>query len=90
MKTPITATTPDDIRRNLAAFLNGRTSTEVGPDVDIFAAGMVSSLFALELVVHIENAFNVTVGGPDLKLDNFRTIDAMTALVVRLARNAGD
>ncbi|ONI91077.1 methoxymalonate biosynthesis protein [Saccharothrix sp. ALI-22-I] len=73
----------DDVRRNLLEFLKQRAKAEVEPDFDLFAGGLVSSLFALELVVHLENAFGVTVGGEDLKIDNFRTVDAMTALVVR-------
>jgi methoxymalonate biosynthesis acyl carrier protein len=47
-------------------------------------------LFALELVVHLENAFGVEVAGPELKLDNFRTVDAMTALVGRLSGSSDD
>jgi methoxymalonate biosynthesis acyl carrier protein len=60
----------------------------VAADVDLFGSGLVSSLFALQLVVHLEQAFGVEVAGPDLTLDNFRTVDAMTALVLRL--RAGD
>jgi methoxymalonate biosynthesis acyl carrier protein len=80
---------PDAVRQNLMEFLERRTRTAIGPDVDLFGAGLVSSLFALELVVHLENAFGVEVAGPELKLDNFRTVEAMTALVGRLRGAAG-
>jgi methoxymalonate biosynthesis acyl carrier protein len=77
---------PDDVvRQNLLNFLERRTKAAIGVDVDLFGAGLVSSLFALELVVHLENAFGVEVAGPELKLDNFRTVEAMTALVRRLS-----
>lgn len=74
----------DAVRRDLMSFLEQRTKRAVAADVDLFAAGLVSSLFALELVMHLEQSFGVTVAGPDLTLDNFRTVEAMTALVLRL------
>lgn len=77
-------TTTDAVRANLAEFVRKQTKTEVAADLDLFGSGLVSSLFALQLVVHVETAFGVAVAGPDLKLDNFRTIDAIAALVQRL------
>jgi methoxymalonate biosynthesis acyl carrier protein len=74
----------DEVRQNLVEFLEQRTRKRIPFDVDLFAAGLVSSLFALQLVVHVESTFGVTVTGPDLRLDNFRTVDAITALVLRL------
>jgi methoxymalonate biosynthesis acyl carrier protein len=38
----------------------------------------------MQLVVHLESTYEISVIGPDLKLDNFRTIQAMTSLVLRL------
>jgi methoxymalonate biosynthesis acyl carrier protein len=74
----------ETVARNLTEFLERRTRAAVAADADLFASGLLSSLFALELVVHLENAFGVEVAGPELKLDNFRTVTAMTALVARL------
>ncbi|MGW5052569.1 acyl carrier protein [Actinokineospora sp. NPDC004072] len=84
MSTTEQVATPEQIRANLAEFVEKQTRQAVTTDVDLFASGMVSSLFALQLVVHVESAFGVAVGGPDLKLDNFRTIDTITELVLRL------
>ena len=81
--------TDQAVARNLTEFLERRTRREIAEDVDLFRSGLLSSLFALELVVHVESAFGVTIAGPELKLDNFRTVAAMTALVSRL-RKAGD
>ncbi|HJQ03422.1 MAG TPA: phosphopantetheine-binding protein [Jatrophihabitans sp.] len=92
----MTASTPalqergDAVRRNLMSFLEQRTKHAIAADVDLFATGLVSSLFALELVIHLEQSFGVTVAGPDLTLDNFRTVDAMTALVLRLGGDDGE
>jgi methoxymalonate biosynthesis acyl carrier protein len=84
VSTSTTEQSAQPIRENLLAFLAQRTKRSWEPDADLFASGVVSSLFALELVVHVESAFGVTIDGPDLKLDNFRTVDAMTELVLRL------
>lgn len=81
MTSPSTGT----VRTELTAFLEQRTKVPIAGDVDLFAGGLVSSLFALELVTFLEGSFGVVVAGPDLKLDNFRTVDAMTALVERLS-----
>lgn len=72
------------IRETLTAFLEQRTRAAVTADLDLFDTGLVTSLFAMELLVHVERSFGVQVGGSDLKLDNFRSVDAMTALVLRL------
>jgi methoxymalonate biosynthesis acyl carrier protein len=72
------------IRANLLAFLERKTRQQVGTGTDLFKSGLVSSMFALELVVHVESEFGITIEGPDLTLDNFRTVDAMTELVLRL------
>ena len=37
----------------------------------------------MELVAFVEKEFGIKVGDEDLKLDNFRSIDAMTKLVMR-------
>lgn len=84
MSTTEQVATPEEIRANLTDFVARQTKQAVTADVDLFGSGLVSSLFALQLVVHVETAFGVAVGGPDLRLDNFRTIDTITDLVLRL------
>ena len=79
---------PVDLEGDILAFVQGRTRARLTPEVDLFASGLVSSLFAMELLVYLEQTYGVSVEGPDLKLDNFRTVDAMAALVLRL-RGAG-
>ncbi|GAA2327241.1 MULTISPECIES: acyl carrier protein [Streptomyces] len=78
--------TAEGVAAELQKFLRERTKTDWEPDTDLFASGSVSSMFAMELVVHVEQTFGVAIAGPDLKIDNFRTVNAMTALVLRLAR----
>ncbi|MGV9878584.1 acyl carrier protein [Streptomyces sp. NPDC003006] len=87
MSEPTTARqiSAEEVRAELKRFLEERTKTDWAADTDLFATGGVSSLFAMELVVHVEKTFDVAVEGPDLRIDNFRTVNAMTELVLRLA-----
>ncbi|MBV9788207.1 MAG: acyl carrier protein [Chloroflexi bacterium] len=54
---------------------------EIADDQDIFALGFVNSLFAMQLVMFVENEFGVTVEDNDLDIDNFRSINAIANLV---------
>jgi methoxymalonate biosynthesis acyl carrier protein len=81
--------TADAIGTALQSFLTGRIKTEVALDQDLFKTGLVSSMFAMELVVHLEESYGIAIIGPELKLDNFRTVQAMTALVLWLRAGIG-
>lgn len=50
-------------------------------DTDIFKGGLVNSLFAMQLITFLEKEFAITIENEDLKLDNFRTINAMAVLI---------
>jgi methoxymalonate biosynthesis acyl carrier protein len=84
---PVTA---QEIADSLLAFLAERIKTEVAPDQDLFKSGLVSSMFAMQLVVQLEESYDIAIIGPELKLDNFRTVQAMTALVLRLLSAEGE
>lgn len=74
------------IETKLLSFLETRLKTTVEPDQDLFARGLVASMFAMELVVQLEQFFGVAIIGTDLQLDNFRSVAVMTELVLRLQR----
>ena len=84
MTTSTEQPTDQSVQSQLLDFLSARTKTTVTPELDLFASGLVSSLFAMELVVFVESTFDVTVGPDDLQLATFRTVDSITALVHRL------
>ncbi|MYX57655.1 hypothetical protein GTZ89_18745 [Streptomyces sp. SID8382] len=44
----------------------------------------------MEIVVHLEKTYGVSVRGKDLRLDNFRTVRSMATLVRRLQGATGD
>ncbi|SDM25243.1 acyl carrier protein [Allokutzneria albata] len=74
----------DNARAELRQFIVGKfPKIELADDQDIFALGFVNSLFAMELVMFIEKTFSVRIPNDELKLDNFRSIDAMTDLIAR-------
>lgn len=52
---------------------------------DIFELGLVNSLFTMQLVLFVEQEFDFEVEGDDLDIANFRTINAIVALVERNA-----
>ncbi|TWP46668.1 acyl carrier protein [Lentzea tibetensis] len=72
------------VEETLLGFLEVKTKAKVGLDQDLFASGLVTSMFAMQLVVHLESEYGVAIVGSDLKLDNFRTVTTMAALVRRL------
>jgi methoxymalonate biosynthesis acyl carrier protein len=70
----------DRIRSFLSQHLGGRS---LGDSDDIFASGFVNSLFAMQIVLFLEKEFKVTLESDDLELPNFRTIEAMSSLILR-------
>ena len=72
-----------DIKSTIRTFLQKR----IGQDVsfndgdDIFQLGLVNSLFALELVVFLENTFDIAVENSDLNLNNFSTVDNLEGFI---------
>jgi methoxymalonate biosynthesis acyl carrier protein len=56
---------------------------QLADDEDIFSLGFVNSLFAMQLVLFLEQTFDIVVDNEDLDLDNFRTIHSLSDLVDR-------
>ncbi|MEE8522452.1 MAG: phosphopantetheine-binding protein [Thermoanaerobaculia bacterium] len=67
------------IRQFVAKFLRGH---QLEDGEDFFRLGF-NSLFALQLVQFVEKEFAITIDDDDLDIDNFRTVDAVAALVER-------
>lgn len=75
----------DTTRAQLREFVERRfAGIELTDDLDIFSLGLANSLFSMELVLFLEQLIGTQVPSEELSLDNFRTIDAMTALACRL------
>ena len=52
-------------------------------DDDLFATGIVNSLFAVQLMTFVEKVFAIEVGVEDLDIANFKSLNATTAFVLR-------
>ena len=74
----MTNTYKEKIRQFLAQYIRHQ---EINDDDDIFQKGFVNSLFAMQLVLYVESEFHIRVENEDLKLDNFRSIDAIAGLI---------
>ena len=72
-------------KEKLRAFLARHISRAIADDDQIFAAGFVNSLFAMQLVLFLEKNFKIAIGNEDLELKNFESINAMAELVGRKA-----
>jgi methoxymalonate biosynthesis acyl carrier protein len=64
-------------------------SADLTPETDIFAAGFVNSLFAMQLVTLVEREFKIEIANDDLDLANFRSIVAIGNFVHR-KKSTGD
>lgn len=50
-------------------------------DDDIFELGFVDSMFALQLVVFIEEYFKIELDDDDLNIDNFRSVRSIQKFI---------
>lgn len=74
----------DDQRATIRAFvtrhLDGVRFTD---EQDLFAAGYVNSLFAVQIVMFVEGTLGVPVAGEDLDISNFTSVDRIDGFVTR-------
>lgn len=58
-------------------------------ETDIFEGGLVNSLFAMQLITFLEKEFAISIENTDLKLENFRTINAMDNFIEKKGLKVG-
>lgn len=76
---------PDRIR----AFVSDHLQAVAFADTDdLFGDGLVNSLFAMQLVLFLEQEFSIEVTNDDLDLDNFRSVAAMAGFIARKTATA--
>ena len=70
------------IKEDIRAFLGKHIQNyDLKNDEDIFSLGVVNSLFAMQLVLFVEQSYQITIENEDLDIDNFRTINALSSLI---------
>jgi methoxymalonate biosynthesis acyl carrier protein len=72
---------PQDIIRDY--IMENVNLQDINDDFDIFEAGLVNSLFAIELMTFLEKAFNIKVTMDDLDMENFKTVNSTGRFVQR-------
>jgi methoxymalonate biosynthesis acyl carrier protein len=70
----------ETVKRFIMSSIN---IAQLGDDDDLFESGIVNSLFAVQLMTFIEKNFAIEVGMDDLDIENFKSLNATTAFVVR-------
>jgi methoxymalonate biosynthesis acyl carrier protein len=55
----------------------------LGDDDDLFESGIVNSLFAVQWMTFIEKKFKIEIGVDDLDIQNFKSVNAATAFVMK-------
>jgi acyl carrier protein len=79
----------DETKAKIAAFFaRFFKNHEVREDDDVFALGLMNSLFAIQLVSFVEKQFKVTIENDDLDIKNFRSINSVADLVQRKTASA--
>ena len=64
---------------------------DICPEVDfeketkLISDGILASFYILSIVAELGDEFDITIGPKDLIAENFNSLDAITALVKRLA-----
>lgn len=66
------------VRDFLGQFIS---NTDVDPDENLFASGVVNSLFAMQLVLFVEKEFGIQVANEDLDIENFKSLNAIVGFI---------
>ena len=75
-----TAAAAREVER-LREYLSGVAGQAVAADDDVFELGLINSLRALEIVMHVEQTYGIEVTVEDLDLSNFRTATRLAEFV---------
>ena len=79
MSDSIRSKTKEYILENFVFEENG----QIGDDQSLIRSGVLDSTGILELIVFVENEFNVSCNESELVKENFDTINLVTAFVTR-------
>ena len=72
------------VKDTIRGFIQRSISVpQLDDDANLFESGIVNSLFAVQLMTFIEKQFSIEVGMDDLDIENFKSLNATTAFVLR-------
>jgi len=67
--------------RILVFFKDKGVSSGLEYETDLFSHEYINSLFALEMVVYLEDTFKIKLANKDINKQNFSTVSKLAALV---------
>ena len=83
--------TDQQVRGTIRRFILSSTRvTRLDDDANLFESGLANSLFAVQLMTFVEKTFAVDVDMDDLDIENFKSLNATTAFVLRKKGHLGD
>ena len=72
------------VKATVKGFISRSTNiARLDDDDNLFESGIVNSLFAVQLMTFIEKTFAIEVGMDDLDIENFKSLNAATAFVLK-------
>jgi methoxymalonate biosynthesis acyl carrier protein len=72
---------PLPVEQMIQLFLHALNVQVSDPDTDLIDEGLLDSLMLVELIVHLEERFDVVVSLDDLELDHFRSLRRVSQFV---------
>lgn len=73
-----------EIKDDIKSFLSKHIKDcDFGDDQNFFTSGILTSMFAMQLLVYVENNFDIKVENKDLDLKNFSTLNAIGDFIDR-------
>lgn len=77
-----------DVRESVRGYIQSNITAlgdvELRDEDNIFDKGFVTSIFAMQLLAHIENTFDVEVPDDCLSLEKFSSVERMVQMVEEL------
>jgi len=74
----------NDIKQTLRDFLLASINiADLDDEDNLFELGIVNSLFAVQLMTFIEKTFDLEVEADDLDIENFKSLNAAGAFVMK-------
>jgi len=75
------------IHNNLLDFLE---KVDFNDDDNIFALGIVNSLFAMKLLNYIKSEFKIVIESDDMEITNFSSVNKNLEFIERKLKEKGD
>jgi acyl carrier protein len=75
-----TSTVIETVREFLGQFIS---DTDIDSDLNYFEAGLLNSMFAMQLLLFVEEEFGIQVTNDDLDVKNFESLNAVAEFVTR-------